>query len=202
MLVDEIDGDRHLDSDQFVVPEVALNPGNSFKLLFLLSGSGSGTKVVRVPHRRRAQRQGRPRHPDPGAPAAQVRLRVPVHREAGVTKLTTAQIRSIYAGTATNWSQVGGKDLPIVMISRSTTDSGTRRVFQQAVLGGVGELGPDAARKFCVREYAYTSKETPDDGTLARGFLTYLESPSAQEILRQARLIPMADLPEDRCVGG
>ena len=57
-----------------------------------------------------------------------------VNSGAGVTNLTTAQIQGIYTGTYTNWSQVGGKNLPIVVVSRPTT-SGTRATFAQYVLG-------------------------------------------------------------------
>jgi len=53
----------------------------------------------------------------------------------GVTNLTTAQIKGIYSGSITNWKQVGGPNLPIVVISRPTT-SGTRATFQTYVLGG------------------------------------------------------------------
>jgi phosphate transport system substrate-binding protein len=53
----------------------------------------------------------------------------------GVTNLTTAQVKSIYSGTVTNWKQVGGPNLPIVVISRPTT-SGTRATFQTYILGG------------------------------------------------------------------
>jgi len=53
----------------------------------------------------------------------------------GVTNLTTAQIKGIYSGSVTNWNQVGGPDLPIVVISRPTT-SDTRATFQTYVLGG------------------------------------------------------------------
>ncbi len=57
-----------------------------------------------------------------------------VNSDAGVTNLTTAQIQGIYAGTYTNWNQVGGANLPIVVVSRPTT-SGTRATFAQYVLG-------------------------------------------------------------------
>src|SRR5258707_4828059 len=57
-----------------------------------------------------------------------------VNSGAGVTNLTTAQVQGIYAGTYTNWNQVGGKSLPIVVVSRPTT-SGTRATFAQYVLG-------------------------------------------------------------------
>lgn len=56
-----------------------------------------------------------------------------VNTDSGVTNLTTAQIQGIYAGTYKNWKEVGGKDLPIVAVSRPTT-SGTRATFAQYVL--------------------------------------------------------------------
>jgi phosphate transport system substrate-binding protein len=57
-----------------------------------------------------------------------------VNSDTGVTNLTTAQLQGIYAGTYTNWSQVGGKSEPIVVVSRPTS-SGTRATFAQYVLG-------------------------------------------------------------------
>lgn len=65
-----------------------------------------------------------------------------VNSDAGVTNLTTAQLQGIYAGTITNWSKAGGKNLPIVVVSRPTS-SGTRATFAQYVLGHNEEVnGP------------------------------------------------------------
>jgi phosphate transport system substrate-binding protein len=56
----------------------------------------------------------------------------------GVTSLTSAQILSIYTGKTTNWNQVGGPNLPIIVVSRPVT-SGTRATFKQYVLKGTAE---------------------------------------------------------------
>src|SRR5579875_748138 len=53
----------------------------------------------------------------------------------GVTNLTTAQLQGIYSGKITNWSQVGGPNMKIVVVSRPSS-SGTRATFQQYVIGG------------------------------------------------------------------
>jgi len=53
----------------------------------------------------------------------------------GVTNLTTAQIKGIYSGTVKNWKDLGGPNIPIVVVSRPTT-SGTRATFQTYILGG------------------------------------------------------------------
>jgi phosphate transport system substrate-binding protein len=57
-----------------------------------------------------------------------------VNSQVGVDSLTTAQIQGIYNGTYTDWNQVGGADMPIVVVSRPTS-SGTRATFAQYVLG-------------------------------------------------------------------
>ncbi len=56
----------------------------------------------------------------------------------GVTSLTTDQVKKIYEGQATNWKDVGGNDLPIVVVSRPAS-SGTRATFQKYILGGTAE---------------------------------------------------------------
>ena len=56
----------------------------------------------------------------------------------GVTNLTTQQNIDIWTGTDTNWSQVGGPNLPIVLIFRPQS-SGTRATFKRLVLGGATE---------------------------------------------------------------
>ena len=56
----------------------------------------------------------------------------------GVTNLTTQQNIDIWTGVDTNWSQVGGPNLPIVLIFRPQS-SGTRATFKKLVLGGATE---------------------------------------------------------------
>lgn len=58
-----------------------------------------------------------------------------VNSNVTITSLTTEQIKGIYAGKITNWKEVGGADMPIVVVSRPTS-SGTRATFQKYVLGG------------------------------------------------------------------
>ena len=62
-------------------------------------------------------------------------LPVLVHPSNPVRGLSIEQIRDIYAGRITNWSQVGGPNRPIVIISRDT-NSGTYETFETLVMGG------------------------------------------------------------------
>ena len=61
-------------------------------------------------------------------------IAVVVHPDVGVDGLTIEQVRSIFAGEITNWSEVGGSDTPIVVISREE-GSGTRGAFEEMVMG-------------------------------------------------------------------
>lgn len=76
-----------------------------------------------------------------GEPMAVVVFAVVINRSADVSALTTAQLQAVYSGKVTNWKDVGGRDLPIRMVSRVGPDSGSRRVFREKVLGGDQELG-------------------------------------------------------------
>lgn len=53
-----------------------------------------------------------------------------------ITGLTHSQVRGIFSGKITNWKQVGGRDLPIVLINRDEA-SGTREAFKKKVMNDV-----------------------------------------------------------------
>lgn len=61
-------------------------------------------------------------------------LSVVVNPQLKIAGLTVAQLRDIYTGTVTNWSQVGGSNLPIVAFSRSEKAGGTVSSFKDLVL--------------------------------------------------------------------
>ena len=61
-----------------------------------------------------------------------------VNSDTQVTGLSTAQLQGIYSGSITNWSQVGGSNEPIVIITRPA-DSAIRAIFESYVLKGVAQ---------------------------------------------------------------
>lgn len=61
-----------------------------------------------------------------------------VNKDNPVQSLTLDQLRDIYAGRITNWSEVGGDDVPIVAFQRGE-DSGSQTLFQKLLIGD-GEL--------------------------------------------------------------
>jgi phosphate transport system substrate-binding protein len=62
-------------------------------------------------------------------------LAVVVHPDNPVSQLTMAQLAAIFSGTVKNWKDVGGADLPIVVLSREV-NSGTHVYFKEHVLRG------------------------------------------------------------------
>jgi phosphate transport system substrate-binding protein len=57
-----------------------------------------------------------------------------VHRGAGVSDLTNAQLADIYRGRITNWREVGGADMRIKVVRREDQDS-TLLVLRQSMPG-------------------------------------------------------------------
>jgi phosphate transport system substrate-binding protein len=60
-------------------------------------------------------------------------LAVVVNPANSVSKLTINQLADIFTGKIKNWKEVGGKDLPIVLLSREV-NSGTHVYFKEHVL--------------------------------------------------------------------
>ncbi len=75
-----------------------------------------------------------------------------VNTELGVTDLTTEQLISIFTAEVTNWSEVGGPDMDILLVTRPSS-SGTRALFKTWALNDTEEASNQ-------------SLETDDSGTL------------------------------------
>ena len=63
-------------------------------------------------------------------------LVVITHPDNPIKELSLEQLRAVYAGQITNWSELGGDDAPITMISRQD-GSGTRAVFESRIFDGL-----------------------------------------------------------------
>ncbi len=61
-------------------------------------------------------------------------LVIAVHPSVTIEGLTTEQVRAIYRGDHANWSELGGPDLPIVILDRNEDES-AKIILRQYVLG-------------------------------------------------------------------
>lgn len=111
-------------------------------------------------------------------PVAVVLFAVVVNPQAGVTNLTSAQIRDIFSGKDTNWSQVGGANLPISVFERKA-GSGTRITFDKDLMQGT----PETANAAAVIDTTQTVVQTMSSGSNAGG-ISYVTNSSVTAPLR------------------
>lgn len=76
-------------------------------------------------------------------------LAIIVHPALKLNALTAPQLRTIFSGSVRNWREVGGPDLPIVVVSREA-GADTRSVFERLVMGerpisGTAVLAPSSS---------------------------------------------------------
>ena len=104
----------------------------------------------------------------------------------GVTNLTTQQNIDIWTGKDTNWNQVGGPDLPIVLIFRPQS-SGTRATFLKLVLGGAKEAtGGQTLTEDS--NGAVTTAGTKTNGAVSVIGLSYYNDPANKSLLNGLQL--------------
>jgi len=90
------------------------------------------------------------------------------HKNNEIKDLTTSQIKDIYTGKITNWKEVGGKDAPIVVVSRED-GSGTRDGFQDKVGFEAEELTKDAQ----ISDGSGNIKTTVEGNENAIGYISF-----------------------------
>ena len=89
-----------------------------------------------------------------------------------VDNLTTDQIKQIYTGQVTNWSQLGGPNQLITVINRPPA-SGTRATFKKWALGGANEIAGNTLSQDSTGAVAAAIKATPGSiGYVSIGFVT------------------------------
>ncbi|MBM0741097.1 PstS family phosphate ABC transporter substrate-binding protein [Phormidium sp. CLA17] len=71
-------------------------------------------------------------------PVAIDALAVAVNPSLNVSGLTVQQLGDIYTGKLTNWSQVGGPNVPIQPITRPVSAGGTIELFAEQIMKGRG----------------------------------------------------------------
>lgn len=93
-------------------------------------------------------------------------LAVIVHPQNPVKDLSIDQIRNIFNGVIKNWSEVGGEDRPITVVSREA-GSGTRSSFE-ATVGGI-----ELVREAIIQDSNGTVRETVANDVNSVGYLSH-----------------------------
>jgi len=105
-------------------------------------------------------------------------IAVIVHPTNPVKSLTKAQIKDIYTGKLSNWSELGGKNAKIVVVNRDTS-SGTYEAFEVLALNKE-KVRPDALSAASNQGVAQTVSQTPGAiGYIGHGYLTPKVKPVA-----------------------
>jgi phosphate transport system substrate-binding protein len=94
-------------------------------------------------------------------PLGVVGTAVAVNPDNPVKNLTIAQVRQVFGGEITNWSKLGGPDLPIRIFVRDTT-AATRQSFDEYVFAGMtpayassaATVGSNAEMATSIRSFA------------------------------------------------
>ncbi len=105
-------------------------------------------------------------------------IAIAAHRDVPVNDLTMDQVRDIFAGNLTRWSEVGGPDEPIIAVSREE-GSGTRSAFEELVMGDalIGEMAILQPSNGSVRTTVATTPNAV--GYLSFGYLDDSTKPMA-----------------------
>ena len=99
-----------------------------------------------------------------------------VNEDNPVDSLTTEQLRGIYSGEITNWSEVGGADLEIVPFQRNA-ESGSQVLMEKLVMDGTEMTEPPEGYMIAsmgglmdaVKEYDNSSNAIGCDSSLVTG---------------------------------
>jgi phosphate transport system substrate-binding protein len=102
-----------------------------------------------------------------------------VNRSAGVSGVTAEQLADIYAGTVTNWRQVGGADLRIKVVRREDVDS-TLNVFRSTMPGWKDLVITEKSKTATTTQDAFDTVRTVDG---AIGFGPYTKELEADLVV-------------------
>lgn len=112
------------------------SPGSGTGIEMLINNQltfSESSRPIQASEYQKAQQQGLTLQEIPVAVDAIV---VAVHPRFNLPALSLSQLKDIYTGKVTNWSQLGGENLPIIAYSRSLEAGGTTEFFIENVLGG------------------------------------------------------------------
>ncbi|MBU4273838.1 MAG: phosphate ABC transporter substrate-binding protein [Actinobacteria bacterium] len=99
-------------------------------------------------------------------------IAVVVNPGVTVTDLTTDQVKGLFTGAIKNWSEVGGADAEVVVVSRDQA-SGTREMFDQEALGSSKDAPVVPAESAIETNSNGIMRETVASTANSIGYLSY-----------------------------
>ncbi len=95
-----------------------------------------------------------------------------VNQDNPVDSVTSDQLRQIYTGEITNWSQLGGDDVPITPFQRNA-EAGSQTLMLKLVMGDVPMAEPPAEQIILTMEGLVDAVRGYDNDTGAIGYTVY-----------------------------
>jgi phosphate transport system substrate-binding protein len=120
------------------------------------------------------------------APLGQDGIGIIAHPRVGISALTLDQLRAIYQGNVTRWNEVGGRNMPVVVVSRED-GSATRAEFERLVMGrrqttAAARVAPSSSAMLA------TVADTPGSiGSVSSGSLAGLDTAALTLAIEGAR---------------
>lgn len=99
-------------------------------------------------------------------------IAVVVNPGVTVTDLTTDQVKGLFTGAIKNWSEVGGADAEVVVVSRDQA-SGTREMFDKEALGTSKEAPVEPVESAIETNSNGIMRETVASTANSIGYLSY-----------------------------
>ncbi len=119
-----------------------------------------------------------------------------------IDSLTTEQVKSIYKGQTTNWSEVGGADMPIIAYQRNK-DSGSQTLFDKLV--NLGDELMEAPMEYKVGSMIGLLEAVADyedsDGALGYTVYYYLTNMEQEKLSRSKILNIDGVVPSNESIG-
>jgi phosphate transport system substrate-binding protein len=114
---------------------VSASPGSTTGIRMLLDNQLAFAQSSRTPKPEEFQEAQQRGFTLKEIPVAIEGIAIAVNPSLNISGLTVEQLKNIYAGQITNWSQIGGPNLSITPYSRPLADSATVEFFAENVLG-------------------------------------------------------------------
>ncbi|HBM81340.1 MAG: phosphate ABC transporter substrate-binding protein [Clostridiales bacterium] len=112
---------------------------------------------------------------------AVVGFAVIANQGVGIDNVSSKQLTDLFTGKITNWKEIGGNNVPVVIVSRPAS-SGTRLTFEKYALNGATEIAGKALTQDSSGTVVKTVMDT--EGAVSYVGLTYVKGDGSLKVLK------------------